>query len=164
MITAQEGDEERKTVLYARVSTPEQGKNESSKTLQIKAANDYLKQLELSPLSRKDVYVDFGSSSDPDRPALSKLLSDVKRGQIGIILVWHTARLARTVEDFVNFMNIFTSHNVAFYSVQEKIYHPPVMAKVLSHIMEAFSEIEQSVIRDRIRRSSECKRKNRKGR
>ena len=149
MLTAQEGNKERKTVFYTKVSTPERPQGESSRTVQIKVTNDYLKRRRLQPLSRKNVYVDFGSSSN--RPALSKLLDDVKNGGIKTILVWHIDRLTRSITEWARLMDIFSSHNVSLRSIQQGFRQSPAGMKMLSNGIKEFER----------RRSAKLKRKNR---
>lgn len=149
MITAQEGDEERKTVLYTRVSTLEQGKYGLSKSLQIKAANDYLKRNQFPLLSRKNVYVDFGSSSNLDRPALSKLIDHVKEGKIKTILVLRIDRLSRNIKNFVTLMDIFDSHNVSLRSVEEPVDTSSTTGRFIFSFLRLYSDFERVTLRER---------------
>jgi hypothetical protein len=64
-------------------------------------------------------YDDGGfSGSNTDRPALQRLLEDVRAGKIDVIVVYKVDRLTRSLADFAKVVELFDKHNVSFVSVR----------------------------------------------
>src|SRR6266702_8957782 len=60
-------------------------------------------------------YDDGGfSGGTMERPALHRLLADVRTGQIDIILVYKVDRLTRSLADFAKLVEIFDRYNASF--------------------------------------------------
>jgi DNA invertase Pin-like site-specific DNA recombinase len=60
-----------------------------------------------------DRYDDGGfSGGSMERPALQRLLRDVERGVIDVIVVYKVDRLSRSLIDFARIIEIFDKHNV----------------------------------------------------
>ena len=58
-----------------------------------------------------DRYDDGGFSGGTlDRPALNRLLADVERGSVDVIVTYKLDRLSRSLTDFVRLMEIFDRH------------------------------------------------------
>ena len=49
-----------------------------------------------------------------ERPALQRLLRDVERGAIDVIVVYKVDRLSRSLTDFARIVEIFERHSVSF--------------------------------------------------
>src|SRR5262249_566030 len=65
-------------------------------------------------------YDDGGfSGGHTDRPALQRLLADVRSGKIDVIVVYKVDRLTRSLADFAKLVELFDKHNVSFR------LHPP---------------------------------------
>ena len=63
-------------------------------------------------------YDDGGfSGGNTDRPALQRLLDDVRAGKIDLIVVYKVDRLTRSLADFAKLVELFDKHNVSFVSV-----------------------------------------------
>ena len=56
------------------------------------------------------------SGGDTDRPALRRLLADVRAGKIDVIVVYKVDRLTRSLADFAKLVELFDQHNVSFVS------------------------------------------------
>ena len=66
-------------------------------------------------------YDDGGfSGGHTDRPALQRLLADVRSGQIDVIVVYKVDRLTRSLADFAKLVELFDEHNVSFVSVTQQ--------------------------------------------
>jgi DNA invertase Pin-like site-specific DNA recombinase len=60
-------------------------------------------------------YDDGGfSGGNTDRPALQRLLQDVRAGRIDVIVVYKVDRLTRSLADFAKLVEMFDQHNVSF--------------------------------------------------
>lgn len=55
-----------------------------------------------------------------NRPAIQKLIADIKRGLIDGVVVYSLDRLSRSVKDFTELQTIFLSYGVSYYSVTER--------------------------------------------
>src|SRR2546427_7215269 len=65
-------------------------------------------------------YDDGGlSGASLDRPALQKLLADVRAGKITIVVVYKVDRLARSLADFAKLVELFDQYEVSFVSVTQ---------------------------------------------
>jgi site-specific DNA recombinase len=65
-----------------------------------------------------DHYDDGGlSGASLERPALQRLLLDVRAGKIDIVLVYEVDRLTRSLADFAKLIGLFDAHSVSFVSV-----------------------------------------------
>src|SRR3954466_2911744 len=72
-------------------------------------------------------YDDGGfSGGNTDRPALQRLLEDVRAGKIDIIVVYKVDRLTRSLADFAKLVELFDQHSVSFVSVTQKVQHDHV--------------------------------------
>jgi DNA invertase Pin-like site-specific DNA recombinase len=66
-------------------------------------------------------YSDGGfSGGDTDRPALQRLLDDVRAGKIDVIVVYKVDRLTQSLTDFAKLVKLFDRHGVSFVSVTQQ--------------------------------------------
>jgi DNA invertase Pin-like site-specific DNA recombinase len=56
------------------------------------------------------------SGGSTDRPALQRLLEDIRTGKIDIIVVYKVDRLTRSLADFAKLVELFDAHAVSFVS------------------------------------------------
>ena len=67
-----------------------------------------------------DRYDDGGlSGASLDRPALQKLLADVRAGNINTVVVYKVDRLTRSLADFAKLVELFDQHGVSFVSITQ---------------------------------------------
>ena len=97
-------------------------------------------------------YDDGGfSGGNMERPALKKLLANVKAGLIDIIVVYKLDRLSRSLLDFMKLAEMLEQHNVSFVSVTQDINTSTSAGRMMLNILMTFSEYERLVIGERIR-------------
>jgi site-specific DNA recombinase len=97
-------------------------------------------------------YDDGGyTGGNTDRPALQRLLADVKAGQIDAVLVYKVDRLSRSLFDFAKIMGVFEEHNVAFVSVTQSFNSTNSMGRLTLNILLSFAQFEREVISERTR-------------
>jgi len=66
-------------------------------------------------------YDDGGfSGGNMERPALQRLLADIREGRIDIIVVYKVDRLTRSLADFARLVEIFDAQEVSFVSVTQQ--------------------------------------------
>ncbi len=97
-------------------------------------------------------YDDGGfSGGNMDRPALAKLLKDIERERIDIIVVYKVDRLSRSLLDFATLMGTFDKHNVSFVSVTQQFNSTTPMGRLTLNILFSFAQFEREIIGERIR-------------
>jgi site-specific DNA recombinase len=106
--------------VYTRVST-EYGLDQEFNSLdaQHEAAEAYIRsQAHDGWTLLRSRYDDGGySGGSTDRPALQRLLEDIRTGKIDIIVVYKVDRLTRSLADFAKLVELFDAHAVSFVSV-----------------------------------------------
>lgn len=97
-------------------------------------------------------YVDLGYSGSKDRrPQLDRLMGDVNRGKIGVVLVWRFDRFARSVRHLVSALEDFRARSVDFISVMDGIDTCTPAGRFTFHVVAAVAELERELIRERTR-------------
>jgi site-specific DNA recombinase len=106
-------------------------------------------------------YDDGGfSGGDTDRPALQRLLADVRAGKIDVIVVYKVDRLTRSLADFAKLVELFDQHNVSFVSVTQQFNTTTSMGRLTLNVLLSFAQFEREVTSERIRdKISASKRK-----
>jgi site-specific DNA recombinase len=138
-----------KTAIYVRVSTQEQAQEGYS----IGAQTDRLKAY----CSAKGwlvagVYTDAGySGSNTQRPALERLLEDVKAGLIDCVLVYKLDRLSRSQKDTLMLIeDSFLAAGVDFVSMSENFDTSTPLGRAMVGILSVFAQLEREQIRERM--------------
>lgn len=107
-----------------------------------------------------DRYDDGGySGGTVARPALQRLLADVKAGKIDVIVVYKIDRLSRSMLDFMNLLELFDHCGVAFVSVTQSFNTKDAMGRMTVSILMVFAQFEREVIGERIRDKVAASRK-----
>ena len=97
-------------------------------------------------------YSDGGfSGGDTERPALQRLLEDVRAGKIDVIVVYKVDRLTRSLTDFVRLVELFDRHGVSFVSVTQQFNTTTSMGRLTLNILLSFAQFEREVTAERIR-------------
>src|SRR6266478_7651818 len=97
-------------------------------------------------------YDDGGySGGSTDRPALQRLLSDVKAGRIDVIVVYKVDRLTRSLADFAKLVELFDGHGVSFVSVTQQFNTTTSMGRLTLNVLLSFAQFEREVTSERIR-------------
>ena len=69
----------------------------------------------------KTAYDDGGlSGGTMERPALQRLLDDIRHGLIDVIVVYKVDRLTRSLADFAKMVEIFDAQGVSFVAVTQQ--------------------------------------------
>ncbi len=97
-------------------------------------------------------YDDGGySGGTTDRPALKRLLEDVKQGKIDVICVYKIDRLSRSLHDFAEMLDFFDKKGVDFVSVTQDINTSTSAGRMMLNILITFAQYEREIIAERIR-------------
>jgi len=140
--------------IYTRKSTDEGLDMEfNSLDAQRESAESYIQsQRHEGWVILEDHYDDGGfSGGSMDRPALQKLLVDIKNNKVDCVVVYKVDRISRSLTDFCKIMDTFESHNVSFVSVTQSFNTTTSMGRLTLNILLSFAQFEREVIGERIR-------------
>jgi DNA invertase Pin-like site-specific DNA recombinase len=99
-----------------------------------------------------DMYDDGGLSGGAmERPALRRLLSDIKAGKVQIIVVYKVDRLTRSLADFAKIVDVFDAHNASFVSVMQQFNTTTSMGRLTLNMLLSFAQFEREIAGERIR-------------
>ena len=140
--------------IYTRKST-EQGLEQAFNSLdnQREAAEAYIKsQAHEGWRLLPEAYDDGGQSGGSlDRPALQRLLAQVRAGSIDVIVVYKVDRLTRSLSDFARLVELFDAHAVSFVSVTQAFNTTNSMGRLTLNVLLSFAQFEREVTAERIR-------------
>ncbi len=138
--------------IYTRKSTEPIDHEFNSLDAQYEVAENYIiSQKYKGWVIVPERYDDGGfSGGNTDRPALQRLMSDVKAGKIDIIVVYKLDRLSRSLLDFMKMAEFLEQHNVSFVSVTQDINTSTSAGRMMLNILMTFSEYERDVLRERV--------------
>lgn len=132
--------------LYARVSTTD--KNQDPE-VQLRELREYCQRRGLEVGCE---YVDIGiSGSKESRPELNRLMADVRAGKYTQVIVWKFDRFARSAAHLLKALDTLSKAGVAFVSLTEGVDTSTPMGKFMLTILGAVSELERSMIIERVR-------------
>ena len=120
-------------VGYARVSTQDQ-----TPRLQIDA---------LKAADCERVFTEKASGAQRDRPQLMAALDYMREGDT--LVVWKLDRLARSLKQLIETVEMLEGRGVNFRSLTESIDTTSPTGKLAFHVFAALAEFERSVIRER---------------
>jgi site-specific DNA recombinase len=86
-----------------------------------------------------------------DRPALARLLADIRAGKIDCVVVYKVDRLSRSLLDFAKMMETFEQHRVSFVSVTQQFNTATSMGRLVLNILLSFAQFEREIISERTR-------------
>jgi site-specific DNA recombinase len=99
-----------------------------------------------------DRYDDGGwSGGNMDRPAMKRLLEDIRQGRVDIVVVYKVDRLTRSLMDFARIVETFDSNNVSFVSVTQAFNTTNSMGRLTLNVLLSFAQFEREVTGERIR-------------
>jgi DNA invertase Pin-like site-specific DNA recombinase len=86
-----------------------------------------------------------------DRPALQRLLADVRARRIDVIVVYKVDRLTRLLADFAKLVELFDKHDVSFVSVTQSFNTTTSMGRLTLNVLLSFAQFEREDTGERIR-------------
>ena len=140
--------------IYTRVST-DAGLDQEFNSLdaQYDAASAYIRsQAHARWVLVRTRYDDGGfSGGSTDRPALQRLLADVRTRKVQVIVVYKVDRLTRSLADFAKLVELFDAHGVSFVSVTQQFNTTTSMGRLTLNVLLSFAQFEREVTVERIR-------------
>lgn len=147
--------------LYPRVSTEEQAKYGYSIKAQI---DDLMEYCEKNSIKVVDVYNDEGVSGGRPalkRPAMTRLLDDVRAGKIDVVLFTKLDRWFRNVKEYYKVQDILDEFGVSWRAIQEDFETQTSAGRFKVNIMLSVAQQERERGAERVSAVLENKRKNR---
>lgn len=140
--------------IYTRVSS-DHGLDQEFNSLdnQREAAEAYIKsQAHEGWQCQATRYDDGGfSGGSIERPALQKLLADIRERKFDIVVVYKVDRLTRSLADFAKLVELFDAHDVSFVSVTQAFNTTTSMGRLTLNVLLSFAQFEREVTGERIR-------------
>ena len=134
---------------YSRVSTTEQAENGHSISEQIDRMEKYCDAM---GWNARQSYTDPGfSGANIDRPAMQKLIKDVKAGMIEKVVVYKLDRLSRSQKDTLYLIeDVFLANGCDFVSMSENFDTSTPFGRAMIGILAVFAQLEREQIKERM--------------
>jgi site-specific DNA recombinase len=135
--------------LYIRVSTEEQAREGVS----IAEQKERLKAFCVSQgWSDYEFYIDDGySAKDTDRPAFKRMIQNVERKTIQVVLTTKIDRLTRRLMDLLNFTDYLDDHDCVYKSSSEAFDTSTAAGRMVLQLLGVFAEFERERIAERVK-------------
>jgi DNA invertase Pin-like site-specific DNA recombinase len=97
-------------------------------------------------------YVDRGASgASSSRPALDRLMRDIRSRRLDVLLVWKFDRLFRSTRHMLNTLAELRNVGVSFISLTEQLDTSSPMGEAMFAIASAMAQLERDLIRERVK-------------
>jgi site-specific DNA recombinase len=140
--------------IYTRKSSDEGLEQEfNSLDAQREACEAYIRsQRHAKWVALPEMYDDGGlSGGTMERPALQRLLTDIKAGKVRIIVVYKVDRLTRSLADFAKIVDVLDAHDASFVSVTQQFNTTTSMGRLTLNMLLSFAQFEREIAGERIR-------------
>ena len=144
----------KRCAVYCRVSSDERLEQEfNSIDAQKEAGQSYVvSQRAEGWIPVVDDYDDPGfSGGNTERPGLKRLMADIERGLVDIVVVYKIDRLTRSLADFSKMVEVFERQGVSFVSVTQQFNTTTSMGRLMLNVLLSFAQFEREVTGERIR-------------
>ena len=96
-------------------------------------------------------YTDTISGAKAKRPGLDQLLSDARRGQFDVVMLWAFDRMAHSVRHLLEVLDELNHLEIEFVSFRENIDTAGPLGRAIVVIIGAIAELERNLIVERVR-------------
>ena len=106
------------------------------------------------------LYDDGGfSGGTMDRPALQRLLDDIRASVVDVVVVYKIDRLTRSLFDFAKIVEGFDVRGVSFVSITQQFNTTTSMGRLTLNVLLSFAQFEREVAGERIRDKIDASKK-----
>jgi len=144
----------RRCAVYTRTSVDDERSREfTSIDAQREAGQAYItSQITRGWILVDQNYDDAGySGRDLHRPAIKRLMADIRHGMIDVVVVYKIDRLSRSMADITQLIALLTQFNVALVSVTQQLDTQTTMGRLTINLLMSFAEFERDLAGDRAR-------------
>jgi DNA invertase Pin-like site-specific DNA recombinase len=144
----------RRCAIYTRKSSEEGLEQEfNSLHAQREACDAYIRSQRHEGWTALAARYDDGgiSGGTLERPALQRLLSDVRAGRLDLVVVYKVDRLTRSLADFAKIVEAFDAAGASFVSVTQQFNTTTSMGRLTLNMLLSFAQFEREVTSERIR-------------
>src|SRR6202171_3911274 len=144
----------KRCAIYTRKSSEEGLEQEfNSLAAQREACEAYIRsQRNEGWILAKTRYDDGGfSGGTMERPALQRLLADIRAGRIDIVIVYKVDRLTRSLADFARWVEVSAAQGASFVSVTQQFNTTSSMGRLTLNVLLSFAQIEREGSGERTR-------------
>ena len=140
--------------IYTRKSTEEGiDRDFNSLDAQRESAEAFILSQRSEGLTALSARYDDGgfSGSNMNRPALQRLVADIRAGAVDCVVVYKVDRLSRSLIDFARIVETFEEHQVSFISVTQQFNTTNSLGRLTLNILLSFAQFEREIISERTR-------------
>ncbi len=136
-----------RAAIYTRISNEEKARSESnSLDAQREICEHYIEVQREKGWKFSSLYEDPGfSGKDMNRPAMQRLMADVRAGKIDAIVTYKLDRLSRSLKDTYSFLEMLKTKNVAFASATQSIDTSNSTGLLMVNILASFAQFEREI-------------------
>ncbi len=146
--------QELRCAIYTRKSSEEGLEHDfNSLHAQREACHAYIKSQKHEGWRAISAHYDDGgySGGSMERPALRRLLADIKAKRIDVVVVYKVDRLTRSLADFAKIVEVFDASGVSFVSVTQAFNTTTSMGRLTLNVLLSFAQFEREITGERIR-------------
>lgn len=139
----------KRIAAYIRVSTDEQADKGNSLSEQKERLIAYCKAM---GWQEPIFYIDDGyTAKNLNRPAIQRLLNDVKKKKIDIVLTSKIDRLCRNLLDLLQTVELFNYNDCDYVSASESFDTSTAVGRMTLQLLGTFAEFERERISERVK-------------
>src|SRR5688572_8741809 len=140
--------------IYTRKSF-EEGLEQDFNSLQAQreACEAYVRSQNHEGWSLLSIKYDDGgySGATLERPALERLLTDIRANKVNVVVIYKIDRLTRSLFDFAKIIQVFDAAGVSFVSVTQQFNTTTSRGRLTLNVLLSFAQFEREVTGERIR-------------
>jgi len=151
-----------RAAIYCRKSTDENLHSDfNSLDAQRESCAAYIASLRSEGwIALEQTYEDAAvSGGTVDRPALQRLMDDIRHGRVDAVVVVKLDRMSRSLSQFLQLMEFFEQHQIAFCAVTQQINTASSAGRLLVNVLMSFAQFEREIGSERTREKVHAARK-----
>jgi site-specific DNA recombinase len=154
MVPAEPASHPVRCAIYTRTSSEERLSQEfNSLEAQRECGEAYIRSQRQAGWTLVPTRYDDGgyTGANLERPALQRLLEDIRVKAIDCVVLYKVDRLSRSLFDFARLMQMFSEQGVSFVSVTQQFNSSTPMGRLTLHVLLSFAAFERDLVSERTR-------------